>query len=208
MAQELQAGTVRYLLRYGTPPRREGERNCSSAARSAARWAEASFRTVSACAASNSRSFSSSIASYWLDLVVRVSFVYAVISQSSIQDTYVDRNKAMKELLTSKADISHRLDHYVAFVARMCTILKKLGVEDSRIEEAKDMVARKIECELNERAINPPRDTARYQKEVGTFIWRLEAFAKNFAELRQFDQCSDVVLNRIGSKDIMIVNTS
>ena len=104
-----------------------------------------------------------------------------------------------------KADISHRLDHYVAFVARMCTILKKLGVEDSRIEEAKDMVARKIECELNERAINPPRDTARYQKEVGTFIWRLEAFAKNFAELRQFDQCSDVVLNRIGSKDI--VNT-
>ena len=38
----------------------------------------------------------------------------------------------------------------------MCTILKKLGVEDSRIEEAKDMVARKIECELNERAINPP----------------------------------------------------
>ena len=60
---------------------------------------------------------------------------------------------------TSKADISHRLDHYVAFVARMCSILKKLGVEDSRIEEAKDMVARKIECqcELNDRAINPPR---------------------------------------------------
>ena len=48
---------------------------------------------------------------------------------------------------TSKADISHRLDHYVAFVARMCTILKKLGVEDSRIEEAKDMVARKIDSE-------------------------------------------------------------
>ena len=89
----------------------------------------------------------------------------------------------------------------------MCTILKKLGVEDSRIEEAKDMVARKIECELNERAINPPRDTSRYQKEVGTFIWRLEAFAKNFAELRQFDQCSDVVLNRIGSKDIVKYET-
>ena len=69
-----------------------------------------------------------------------------------------------------------------------CSILKKLpvGVEDSRIEEAKDMVARKIECELNDRAINPPRDTSRYQKEVGTFIWRLETFAKNFAELRQF----------------------
>ena len=52
-----------------------------------------------------------------------------------------------------------------------CSILKKLGVEDSRIEEAtrKDMVARKIECELNaDRAINPPRDTSRYQKEVGT----------------------------------------
>ena len=48
---------------------------------------------------------------------------------------------SMKELLTSKADISHRLDHYVAFVARMCTILKKLGVEDKEIEEAKDMVA-------------------------------------------------------------------
>ena len=74
----------------------------------------------------------------------------------------------MRILLTCKADISHRLDHYVAFVARMCSILKKLGVEDSRIEEAKDMVARKIECELNDRAINPPRDTSRYQKEVGT----------------------------------------
>ena len=87
-----------------------------------------------------------------------------------------------------------------------CSILKKLGVEDSRIEEAtrKDMVARKIECELNaDRAINPPRDTSRYQKEVGTFIWRLEAFAKNFAELRQFGQCSDIVLNRVGSKDIV-----
>ena len=47
-----------------------------------------------------------------------------------------------------------------------CSILKKLGVEDSRIEEAKDMVARKIECELNDRAINPPRDTSRYQKAV------------------------------------------
>ena len=40
----------------------------------------------------------------------------------------------MKELLTSKADVSHRLDHYVAFVARMCTILKKLGVEDNEID--------------------------------------------------------------------------
>ena len=48
--------------------------------------------------------------------------------------------------------------------------MHQLGVEDSRIEEAKDMVARKIECELNDRAINrdPPRDTSRYQKEVGT----------------------------------------
>ena len=47
--------------------------------------------------------------------------------------------------------------------------MKKLGVEDNEIEEAKDMVARKIECELNaDRAINPPRDTSRYQKEVGT----------------------------------------
>ena len=66
-----------------------------------------------------------------------VSFVYAVIIQSSIQDTYVDRNKAIKTLLASKADISHRLDHYVAFVARMCTILHQLGVEDSRINSRK-----------------------------------------------------------------------
>ena len=69
------------------------------------------------------------------------------------------------------------------------------------------MVARKIECELNDRAINPPRDTSRYQKEVGTFIWRLEAFAKNFAELRQFGQCTDVVLNRIGPKDFVKYET-
>ena len=63
-----------------------------------------------------------------------VSFVYAIITQSSIQDSYVDANKAMKTLLTSKADISsHRLDHYVAFVARMCIILHQLGVEASRI---------------------------------------------------------------------------
>ena len=37
--------------------------------------------------------------------------------------------------------------------------------------------------------------------------WRLEAFAKNFAELRQFGQCSDVVLNKIGSTDIVKYET-
>ena len=35
----------------------------------------------------------------------------------------------------------------------------------------------------------------------------METFAKNFAELRQFGQCSNVVLNRIGPKDIVKYET-
>ena len=56
----------------------------------------------------------------------------------------------------------------------MCVIMHNLnhdlGVKASKIEELKNMAANKIEYELNERAISPPRDKSRYQQEVITFL--------------------------------------
>ena len=83
--------------------------------------------------------------------------------------------------------MSPRLDHYVSFISRMCVIMHNLGVKTNKIEELKNVAATKIECELNERAISPPRDKSRYPQEVIAFLYRLEMFARNFAALRQYD---------------------
>ena len=58
-------------------------------------------------------------------------------SVTSSDVSYVDVNKAIKLLLTSKADVSPRLDHYVCFASRMFIILQLLGAKASKIKELK-----------------------------------------------------------------------
>ena len=55
-------------------------------------------------------------------------------------------------------------------ITSMHNLNHDLGVKASKIEELKNMAANKIEYELNERAISPPRDKSRYQQEVITFL--------------------------------------
>ena len=73
------------------------------------------------------------------------------------------------------------MDHYVCFASKIFIILELLGAEASKIKQLKDMIAVKIVCELSERAVRAPKDYSRYGRETISFLFRMEAFSRNFA---------------------------